>query len=121
MRDSDIGIYMENETLGNFARNTAQSLETDGTVRGESCAAAVQAVLRGLKRSLEAIPAGSRDEAARWFSDNWYLAEREGKSAAAALRTSPRLPRCAGTDRAVVSEAACALVRSGRLRCSSRR
>ena len=60
MRDSDIGIYMENETLGNFARNTAQSLETDGTVRGESCAAAVQAVLRGLKRSLEAIPAGSR-------------------------------------------------------------
>ncbi len=114
MYDTDTGIYMENETLGNFARNTAQAMEPDGTIRGEKCAAGTMAVLRALKRSLEAIPAGSRGEAVQWFSDNWYLAEREGKSAAAALRASPRLPKCAGEGRSIVSEAASALVRSGR-------
>ncbi len=114
MKDTDTGIYMENETLGNFARNTAAALERDGTVRGAVCAAQVHRTLRALAADLAAMKKGEGGEANEWFRENWYLAERAGKAASAELRSSGRLPRCAGAKRALISEAAAALVRSGR-------
>ncbi len=115
MRDADIGIYMENSTLGNFARNTAASLEPEGYVRGSREANRTLAVLRRLHARLTPrTPAGEDSPAWEWFSDNWYIAEREGRAAARTLRPVGRLPRAAGSRRAVVCEAAAALVRSGR-------
>ncbi len=114
MRDTDTGIYMENETLGNFARNTASALTRDGTVPGSVCEADVRRTLRALASRLAAMKNGGGGEAAEWFRDNWYLAEREGKTAAAELRALGRLPKCAGARRALISEAAAALIRSGR-------
>ncbi len=114
MKDTDTGIYMENETLGNFARNTAAALERDGFVSGARSAARLQRTLRVLAGHCAALRKGGQGEAEEWFRDNWYLAERAGKTAAAELRALGRLPRCLGTDRALISEAASALVRSGR-------
>ncbi len=110
MNDADTGIYMENETLGNFARNTAAALEPEGSIRASAVAADIMSVLRSLRGRLRNLPRGGRSEAEEWFSDNWYLAEREGKDAAACFHGS--YPKCA--KRACVSEAAAALVRSGR-------
>ena len=115
MRDADTGLYMENSTLGNFARNTASALEPEGTVRPAAECAGIYATLRALRARLTPrTDAGETSEAAEWFSDNWYIAEREGKAAARALRGAGRLPRAAGTKRACVALAAGALVRSGR-------
>ncbi len=114
MRERDTGIYMENETLGNFARNTASALEREGFVSGLKSAARLRGTLSALAAHCAALKKGGQGEAEEWFRDNWYLAERAGKAAAAELRAIGRLPRCLGTDRALVSEAAAALVRSGR-------
>ena len=110
----DTGIYMENETLGNFARNTAAMLEPEGWVSGRREAARILATLRTLKGRLTAAGAGTRTGAAEWFSDNWYLAEREGKEAAGRLSSAGRLPRAPGERSSCVAGAAGALIRSGR-------
>ena len=110
----DTGIYMENETLGNYARNTAASLETQGYVRGAREERRLGSALLRLKARLSAPELrGDVAGAAEWFRDNWYLAEREGKEAAARFAGAGRLPKCAGGG-ARVTEAAMALVRSGR-------
>ena len=114
MKDTDTGIYMENETLGNFARNTASALERDGFVSGAKSAARLQRTLRVLASRCAALKKGGQGEAEEWFRDNWYLAERAGKAAAAELRALGKLPRCLGGGQALVFEAASALVRSGR-------
>ena len=117
----DTGIYMENETLGNFARNTAAMLEPEGEIPARREAAATSAVLRRLKSKLSREDRGERTGAMEWFSDNWYLAEREGLEAAARLKTAGRLPKAPEGRSSCVSEAASALIRSGRGRVTGER
>ena len=115
MRDTDTGIYMENETLGNFARNTASAMEAQGSVPGRRTAGYVAAVLRRLKaRLVPGVARGEPSRAREWFCDNWYLVQREGRWAQRALSDLGRLPGTAGSRRAAVVEAAGALVRAGR-------
>ncbi|MGM9520913.1 MAG: GH36-type glycosyl hydrolase domain-containing protein [Oscillospiraceae bacterium] len=116
MTQKDTGLYIELGTLGNYARNTAAGLEASGCIRGRSVAAGGEAVLRRLKSKVRELSAwrGAPSEADEWFSDNWYLAEREGSDGVRCFELAGSFPRAAGTHRAVISEAAGALVRSGR-------
>ncbi len=114
MNEKEMGLYMELGTLGNFARNTAASMEPSGRIGGRALAAEGERVLESLKEKLSALqtPAPEFAEAAAWFSDNWYIAEREGKDGGRQLLHAGRLPRMG--QHAVVTLLASALVRSGR-------
>ncbi len=117
MLGKDTGLYLELEALGNFARNTAASMSVKGYISGGKIANASLKTLRRLKRKLSNIPAGTAEasEAAEWFSDNWYIAEREGKDGAEIMKRAGSFSAAEGSERrAVASEAAAALIRSGR-------
>ncbi len=111
MTEKDMGIYMEDERLANFARNTAATVDASGRVPGRRAAREVRQCLRRLELRMKS--SSGTGAAAEWFSDNWYIAQREGKSAASELEASGRLPGAPG-GRAAVMEAAGALVRAGR-------
>ncbi len=112
MKDND--LYIETADLPNFARNTAALTEAAGEISGRAEARAVSRVLTRLKSRLTAGEGGAPNSPAReWFSDNWYVAEREGKSAAFEFSGAGKLPKSASTGRSRVYEAASSLVRSG--------
>lgn len=117
MREKDFGIYMQDAVLGNFARNTAASNEKRGKVPGRVTAAGVSRTLKRLKEAEERIvrEGVNGSEAKEWLCDNWYIAEREAKSAAAFLKELGALPGSAAERRRpAVSVAASALVSAGR-------
>jgi len=112
MASSDTGIYIGDSELGRYAKNAAVLNGTRGTVSG---AAEAAAVLRALRKLRQTAAEGERaGRAGEWLMDNRYLAEREGRSAAAELKNATGLPKNAKTGRAAAAEAAASLIRAGR-------
>jgi cyclic beta-1,2-glucan synthetase len=109
-----------NSDISLFAREAAGSIKPGGRVsasaavkEAESDLALIKSVMKSATAYAEAhvtIP-----QEVEWLLDNWYIAEREGKSAISDMKTAPKMnavePR---RNRLLVSEAACALVRYGR-------
>jgi len=119
----DMGLYIELSTLGNFARNTAVSIGESGKVDGKKQSAVINSALAGIKRTV-ADCAGEKTTggATEWLFDNWYIAQREGRDASEHFSRIGRLPKAAGlSGRSRVSEAASALVHSGRGRVTEER
>ena len=86
------------EALTQHGANTAKGLKISGYSRGRTQAGEVISRLRSLKghqRKVAAFAAesGSLPGEAEWFLDNWYIAEREGKKAAAELKDAEKLRR----------------------------
>ncbi len=113
--DSDIKL----DKLGRFARAAAKEtapgrpvsvLNTVKSAHRHLCA--IKSVMHDATAFAEAhvrVP-----QSVEWLLDNWYIAEREGKSAIADLRASPRLSAVSGVkNQLVVTRAARALVASG--------
>ena len=88
---------MEQSKLSEAARQCAESLESDGTVRtGAIRRRGAQALTR--LRHLRAQIAGREDSASQWLLDNWYLAEREAREALQNLRHSPAVRAAGGVS-----------------------
>ena len=73
MQFSDTGFFIDDGALGNYARNTAASVEVSGSVSMKKYAALVMRAMRSLKGSAARLDPESG--AARWLLDNRYVAE----------------------------------------------
>ena len=92
------GLYVEDEALSAFAANNARLAEPSPGGGAGREAAALRRDLAAIRRCREAL--GCRFEGAEnipaaceWLLDNWYLAQREGAAAFAALRRASGLRR----------------------------
>ena len=119
MQFSDTGLYIEDEALGNFARNTAASVETSGSVSMKKYSALALRAMRSLRGAAHFLDPESG--AARWLLDNRYVAEREARESARTLTRSGRLPALVGEKRPAAAECAGALISAGRGRLSEKR
>lgn len=86
--------------LTQLGAQAAAGLEPEGRMGGRGLA-------RSIRRDLEEISAAQKREsgrqgetstAAEWLLDNWYLAQREGRTAQRALKKAPRRLRQAGKE-----------------------
>lgn len=87
----DVGMYIEDDQLAEFGTQTARNLKIQGTCSGSGIRRDLMAALRSIREvhtqtekrygTKNPIP-----EAAQWLLDNWYLAQREGLSAAYDLK-----------------------------------
>ena len=113
--DCDIGI----DKLGRFARGTAQETVPGRPVSIINTVKTAANDMDVVKTTMQDAAAYAEEhvsipQGAEWLLDNWYIAEREGKSAMADLKVSPHLREAAGQRRRpVVVRAAYALIESG--------
>jgi cyclic beta-1,2-glucan synthetase len=108
------------EDLRNFARKTARSINIDGNIPPFSAAKTAEnnlALIKSVMKSASAYAEAhvTLPQELEWLLDNWYIAEREGKSAVSDIKTAPKLSASSNAKkRLVISEAALALIRYGR-------
>ena len=97
MREKDFGLYMQDATLGNFARNTSASVEKRGRVSGKRASAARRRALKNIKLAeARCVREGINGAASReWLTDNWYIAEREGIGRDGTVMVPSALPESA--------------------------
>jgi len=98
MTQKDNGRGVPPEKLETIARNLAEHLAPGGSIRGLTVAGEVLSNLRSLKghhRRVARLAAEGKTISGEmeWLLDNWYIAEREGKEAAAAFKGVSRLRR----------------------------
>jgi len=89
------------EALTTHGKNTAKGLKISGYARGRSQARDILSCLHSLKSQQRKATArvaesNSLPGEVEWFLDNWYIAEREGKKAAAELKNVAKLRRTEG-------------------------
>lgn len=109
-------FFIETEKLPAFGANTARRLKLTGECAPARAAGEVYSALARVRRAHDRLETRCRGrselpEAAEWLLDNWYLAQREGKYAAADIRAAGPLRRT--EDGPLTAEACGALVRSG--------
>ena len=116
MTDRDTGLYMDMDTLGKFARNTAAFTERGGFTSGKSIAMQTRRAMRTVKSAArECSKTGVLSSAKEWLADNWYLAQREGSDAVNAFFGTGKLQKAGGKKgKTVLCDAASALVHAGR-------
>jgi cyclic beta-1,2-glucan synthetase len=110
------------EDLVRFARETASAIKIGGRVSPSYTAKTAENNLTLIKSVMKSASAYAEahvtlPQEIEWLLDNWYIAEREGKSAVFDMKTAPKMNTVANSGkkkRLVVSEAALALVRYGR-------
>ena len=117
MEIMDSGMYIENEKLSAYAAAQAKLLRPDGVCAGRAMAAALKRDYAALRRCHELLerrygtlpspPAGCA-----WLLDNWYMVQRDYRSALGALEKARRL-QSHGAD-ILLGELARALLRAGR-------
>ena len=78
--------------LASRAEAAGRACAPGGMLRSRRWLRALRAALSSLRR---ARCEGQETGAARWLTDNWYLAEREGRAALAALSGAKHLRRTA--------------------------
>ncbi|MCL2563994.1 MAG: hypothetical protein FWE08_08185 [Oscillospiraceae bacterium] len=89
------------EALTPRGKQTSKGLKITGHTPGKRIAGEVIACLRSLKAQHKKIAAHAAEHGGlpgemEWLLDNWYIAEREGKEAAARLKGAPKLRRTDG-------------------------
>lgn len=117
MDNFNSGLYISGDGLFDFAAASAKLLRPDGECSGRDEAALLRRSMAAIRRchSLISRRYGAKSSvpaAFEWIMDNFYIIEREGTSASAALRRARRL-RAAGGE-SMIGELCRALVRSGR-------
>jgi len=117
--------YIPLEELGEYGVQTAASIELPGMIPASRTAGEVFAALRRIKavhRQAAAFAAEHKTipQALEWLLDNWYIAEREGRQAAARLKNAGKLRRT-GAGGAYTIALADALIQSGRGELSAER
>ena len=115
MPESMSGLYISLDKLLSFGENTARRLAPSGYVNGRTVARDALESLDKLRRVHDNLEreyrSGAASGAAEWLLDNWYLAQRECRGAAADISGAGKLRAC--RDGALLIETAGALVRSG--------
>ncbi len=111
-------FYVSDDKLGHFAENTAKMLELSKFANAKSLGSSIFEHLKTIKTAVktaeEYAASGNRmPKPAEWLSDNWYIAEREGKGAIRDLKNI-KLTRSTGAGgMPLILYAAQELVRSG--------
>ena len=82
------------------AESAARETSPAGELRGRAWLRPVRAALSALRRQRQQ---SGETGAERWLTDNWYLAEREGRAALSALYGAKHLRRTASGEAAVLS------------------
>ena len=115
MPESMSGLYIALDKLQSFGENTARRLAPSGFVNGRVVARDALDSLDQLRRAHDRLEreyrSGTASGASEWLLDNWYLAQRECRGAAADISAVGKLRAC--RDGAILIEIAGALVRSG--------
>lgn len=117
MDNFNSGLYIPGDGLFDFAAASAKLLRPDGECSGRDEAALLRRSMAAIRRchSLISRRYGAKSSvpaAFEWIMDNFYIIEREGASASAALRRARRLRAADGGS--MIGELCRALVRSGR-------
>ena len=117
MDNFNSGLYISGDGLFDFAAASAKLLRPDGECSGRDEAALLRRSMAAIRRchSLISRRYGAKSSvpaAFEWIMDNFYIIEREGTSASAALRRARRLRAADGGS--MIGELCRALVRSGR-------
>jgi len=102
--------YMASEKLTEFGRQTARRFEASSRVKGRAVSSRIYQNLKTL-HSLSKPENTVSGSAGEWLNDNWYLARREGISAAGAFRHAGKITS-AGAKPLIISSAE-ELLRSG--------
>ena len=117
MDNFNSGLYIPGDGLFDFAAASAKLLRPDGECSGRDEAALLRRSMAAIRRchSLISRRYGAKSSvpaAFEWIMDNFYIIEREGARASAALRRARRLRAADGGS--MIGELCRALVRSGR-------
>lgn len=97
MRAYSWGTAMDDKHLAQLAENTARSLRVEGKIPAHWAGKFLLQELEKIERFQERLTVWAAEQkripqAAEWLLDNWYLAQREGREAAACFRhTKQRL------------------------------
>jgi len=118
MTRKNLTFYISEDKLGNFAENSAKMLETTKFSRASQVGARIAANLRDIRSVVNMweqhfATGGRLPKPAEWLTDNWYIAEHEGKGAIRDLRHLRGARAVDGKGKALVMYAAEELVRSG--------
>ena len=115
MEQDKTAYYVEDEGLALFGENVARTLDVHGSCGGARVARDIRADLHALKSRRDALEkncaGGQFPPAAEWLLDNFYLAQREGLRAGAALRGAGRFPASGGQS--ALGALCAALLRAG--------
>lgn len=116
-------LYIEDERLAAYASSAARLLRVTKE-RGGASSAALRHAYGAVKSCREALTrrygdAAHPPAACEWLLDNWYLVQREGRAALAALRDSHRQRQCA--DGALIQALCRSLLSAGQGRLTERR
>ncbi|MBQ7460546.1 MAG: hypothetical protein IJS72_04170 [Oscillospiraceae bacterium] len=112
MQFTDAGIFIDDASLANFARNTASAAAAKKKASLRGYAAEVLRAAYSLRKYAKGLEGSSG--APRWLLDNGYIAEREARDAARTLKRAGRLPTAVGGNRPAVADCAGELVSAGR-------
>ncbi|SMC45763.1 cyclic beta-1,2-glucan synthetase [Papillibacter cinnamivorans DSM 12816] len=118
MTEKHMDLTVEGKHLIHFAENTARMQREIGRRSVSSLRRKTADRLKRIRACFERATLFSGKEKRvpgeiEWLLDNWYLAEREGKEASAALRGGGKLPYIAGEEKVpAVFDLAAALVRA---------
>ncbi len=111
-------FYIEDDKLMHFAENTAKMLELSNGRRakgtGINTADNLKRIRSVVRASEDYAAAGNRmPKPAEWLTDNWYIAEREGKQAIRDLQNISMTRAADKNGKSIVTYAAEEFVRSG--------
>ncbi len=98
---SEEKLHVDNQTLEGYAESCASKLRITGKKSARTLSRAIRARLYGIKNVFDRVYEFSSKtqivpQEFEWLMDNWYLSEREGKEAMAALRRRTQLERAEG-------------------------
>lgn len=124
MEIMDSGMHIDNEKLYAYAAAQAKLLRPDGLCTGRAAAAALRRDYATLRRCHELLERrygalAAAPSAVAWVLDNWYMVQRDYRSALPALQKARRL-QCRGTD-TLLTELSRALLRAGQGRADEER
>ena len=118
MIDNNPKFYIEDDKLLHFAENTAKMLELSGSRSAKGAeintAENLKRIRSVVRASEEYAAAGNRmPKPAEWLTDNWYIAEREGKQAMRDLKNISKTRMADKKGKSIVTYAAEELASSG--------
>jgi len=111
-------FYISDDKLGHFAENSAKMLKLSRFSGTGKMGARIAANLKDIRAAVSmweqyAAEEGRMPKPAEWLTDNWYIAEREGKGAIHDLKSIKGTRAVEGKGNALVIYAAQELVHSG--------
>lgn len=118
MTRKNLTFYISEDKLGHFAENSAKMIETSKFSTAAHMGTRIAENLKNIRSVVclweqHVAEGGRMPKPAEWLTDNWYIAEREGKGAIHDLRSVKDTRAVDGKGKALVMYAAEELVHSG--------